>query len=66
MGLPVQAVVAPFIARPRRAPVDWRILGDLCQRLAAEGDRDFLDYLARRAHARLALIDSAKALSREE
>jgi hypothetical protein len=40
--------------------VDWRILGDLLQKIAAEGDQEFLSLEATRAQRRLALLRSIK------
>lgn len=46
--------------RPTRAAVDWRILGDLLQQIAAEGDQDFLSLETTRAQRRLRLLQSVK------
>jgi hypothetical protein len=36
------------VRRPPRAAVEWRNLGDLLQHIAARGDREFLDMMAKR------------------
>jgi hypothetical protein len=47
------------VRRPVRAAVDWRILGDLLQHIAARGDREFLDMMAKTAQYHLDLLDAA-------
>lgn len=47
------------LRRPTRAPVEWRNLGDLLQHIAARGDREFLDMMAKTAQYHLELLDAA-------
>jgi hypothetical protein len=58
MATTALALVTP-VRRPVRAPVDWRILGDLLQHIAARGDREFLDMMAKTAQYHLELLDAA-------
>ena len=57
---------SPSPAKPAKGPVDWRLLGDLLQQIAGEGDRDFLDMMAKQAQFHLQLIQSAKTLTPQD